>query len=619
VRLVGDTPLDVVAARECGGRAVAVATGPYGQAELAAAGADVVLADLRDTDAVLQRCWFGERSFNLRGHSTDLAPMDGTERPRSLGHVIRTLFAKRPDPYYGNDIDNARRLGGMMWLIFGTVAALVLPFAPPSVRYALPAWIVAVSLVASVLLIGRHWLRRRVSFNALLAGSYLALAQLAGLQALTGSGAAAYQELYLLLAVYTAAVHPPRRTAPYLAALSIVACLPFLFQGWTSATAADLGVRLLLWLALSAMTLIVIAQLRAQRLALQVETAHAQELALQDSLTGLGNRRRLMADLDQRLQSATQERPLVLAMFDLDGFKAYNDTYGHNTGDELLKRLGDKLAASMAGRGVSYRMGGDEFCVLAGVQPHDAPEIVDCAARALSDRGDGFRITASCGWVLLPDALAPDPSTALRIADRRMYAQKNLARASAGRQTVDVLLKVLSERSVELGNHLHDVTGLCRAVGERLGLAPEEIGPLLQAASLHDIGKAAIPDSILDKPAPLNQTEWAFMRTHTVIGERILAAAPALTEAARLVRSSHERWDGGGYPDRLVAEAIPLGARIIAVCDAYDAMVSNRPYRSRMSTEVALEELRRCAGVQFDPAVVEAFCTLVAERAPAER
>jgi diguanylate cyclase (GGDEF)-like protein len=545
--------------------------------------------------------------------------MSSAQGPRSLGGVIRTLFARRPDPYFGNDVDNARRLGGLMWLIYGTVAALLLPLAPPSGRYATAAWIVAASIVVNSLLTGRHWLRRSVGFNALLGGSYLALAQLATLQALAGSGASAYQELYLLLAVFTAAVHPPRRTGPYLLVLSVAACLPLLYQGWTSATAADLGVRLLLWLALSAMTLIVIAQLRAQRMALQVETAYAQELALQDPLTSLGNRRRLMSDLEQRMSSATEDRPIVLAMFDLDGFKAYNDTYGHATGDALLKRLGDKLAATMAGRGQSYRMGGDEFCVLATVAAHDAPEIVDCAEQALSDRGDGFRVGASCGWVLLPDERAGDPSSALRIADRRMYAQKNLARTSAGRQTVDVLLKVLSERSAELGTHLHDVTGLCRAVAERLRLGPEDIGPLLQAASLHDIGKAAIPDSMLDKPGPLNAEEWEFMRTHTVIGERILCAAPALTEAARLVRASHERWDGSGYPDRLAGEQIPLGARIIAVCDAYDAMVSSRPYRSRMSVEVALEELRRCGGSQFDPRVVDAFCSIVAERALAER
>jgi HD-GYP domain-containing protein (c-di-GMP phosphodiesterase class II) len=138
---------------------------------------------------------------------------------------------------------------------------------------------------------------------------------------------------------------------------------------------------------------------------------------------------------------------------------------------------------------------------------------------------------------------------------------------------------------------------------------------LLQAASLHDVGKAAIPDSIIEKPGPLNASEWTFMRTHTLIGERIMAAAPALKEAAKLVRSSHERFDGSGYPDGLSGEDIPLGARIIAVCDAYDAMICKRPYRSRMSAEVALEEIRRCAGTQFDPRVVAAFCAAVGERA----
>ena len=160
--------------------------------------------------------------------------MSGSQGPRSLGGVIRTLFARRPDPYFGNDLDNARRLGGLMWLIYGTVAAIVLPLAPPSGRYALAAWLVAASIVTWSLLTGRHWLRRpKAGFNTLLAGSYLAVAQLATLQALAGSGASAYQELYLLLAVYTAAVHPPRRVAPFLLVLSVAACLPLLYQGAT--------------------------------------------------------------------------------------------------------------------------------------------------------------------------------------------------------------------------------------------------------------------------------------------------------------------------------------------------------------------------------------------------
>ena len=186
---------------------------------------------------------------------------------------------------------------------------------------------------------------------------------------------------------------------------------------------------------------------------------------------------------------------------------------------------------------------------------------------------------------------------------------------------MDVLVRVLAERDPHLGSHLDEVADLCAAVCERLGLPEAEVVPVLQAASLHDVGKAAIPEAILKKPEPLNDDEWAFIRRHTLIGERILSAAPALSEAAKLVRSSHEHFDGSGYPDGLRGEAIPFGSRIIAVCDAYDAMTSDRPYRSAMSQEVALDELRRCAGVQFDPVVVDVFCSAVVERqgAAAER
>src|SRR2546421_39461 len=134
-----------------------------------------------------------------------------------------------------------------------------------------------------------------------------------------------------------------------------------------------------------------------------------------------------------------------------------------------------------------------------------------------------------------------------------------------------------------------------------------EVVAARQAAELHDVGKLAIPDSILNKPGPLDQEEWAFMRRHTLIGERIVASAVSLREAAPIVRATHERWDGAGYPDGVGGEQIPLAARIIAVCDAFDAMVTTRPYRIGMSPEDALAELRRCAGTQFDPAVVDAF------------
>jgi HD-GYP domain-containing protein (c-di-GMP phosphodiesterase class II) len=162
--------------------------------------------------------------------------------------------------------------------------------------------------------------------------------------------------------------------------------------------------------------------------------------------------------------------------------------------------------------------------------------------------------------------------------------------------------------------HLDEVTGLCNAVAEQLGVSEEDRAPLLQAASLHDAGKAAIPDGILHKPGRLDGDEREFVRRHTVIGERILSAAPALARAARLVRWSHERFDGGGYPDGLVGEQIPLGSRIIAVCDAYDAMICDRPEDAPIGAEEARAALRRGAGTEFDPGVVEVFCDVLEQR-----
>jgi diguanylate cyclase (GGDEF)-like protein len=342
--------------------------------------------------------------------------------------------------------------------------------------------------------------------------------------------------------------------------------------------------------------------------------AELTSAALNDPLTGLGNRRRLMMDLEGRLAAATEERPLLLALFDLDGFKGYNDSFGHPAGDALLQRLAATLGSATNAGGSAYRMGGDEFCVLARTEDDRGERVLAAASGALTEHGEGFTITASYGSILVPIETA-DSAEALRAADQRMYAQKNSGRASAGSQTTDVLVRVLAERYPDIGEHLDDVTALCERLARRLELPQDEIATVLRAASLHDIGKAAIPDAILNKRGPLTDAEWVFMRQHTVIGERILAAAPALSPAAKLVRWSHERMDGTGYPDGLPGDEIPLGARIIAVCDAYDAMTSKRPYRDRpMSRDEAVDELRREAGTHFDPVVVDAFCSVLAEQ-----
>ena len=196
-----------------------------------------------------------------------------------------------------------------------------------------------------------------------------------------------------------------------------------------------------------------------------------------------------------------------------------------------------------------------------------------------------------------------------------MYAAKEARPSSAGLQTRTVLLKVLSEREPDLHEHSSDVMALARGVARRLGLPIEERDIVARAAELHDIGKMAIPDAILNKPGPLDDREWRFMRRHTIIGEDILNVAPALQPVAALVRASHERWDGKGYPDGTSGDEIPRGARIVAVCDAFSAMVQDRPYQAGLSVSEAVAEIKRCAGTNFDPAVVEAFAAEIRSEA----
>ncbi|HEY1316390.1 MAG TPA: diguanylate cyclase [Gaiella sp.] len=335
--------------------------------------------------------------------------------------------------------------------------------------------------------------------------------------------------------------------------------------------------------------------------------------SLTDALTGIGNRRRLLADLHRTLEPPTP--PTLLMIFDLDGFKGYNDSFGHPAGDALLVRLAEKLAASVGDAGASYRLGGDEFCVVAPIVSGEAEQVIDRACGALSETGEGFEVSSSFGAVVLPDE-ATDVSSALSLADERLYAQKQARRGGAG-QSMDAFLEALATGEPSLQAHLEGVAALALAVGQRLGLAGAELEELARAAQLHDLGKVAVPDEILRKPGQLDEREWEFIHQHTVVGERILRASPAFRDAATIVRSSHERWDGTGYPDGLAGEEIPRASRIVCACDAFEAMTSSRPYRTARSVEDAVAELRRCSGTQFDPAVVDVLATIVRDRVAA--
>jgi two-component system cell cycle response regulator len=332
-----------------------------------------------------------------------------------------------------------------------------------------------------------------------------------------------------------------------------------------------------------------------------------------DPLTGLGNRGSLSTDLARGI-AFRRTQTLVLA--DLDGFKLYNDAFGHPAGDAMLRRLTAALSEAV-GPTHAYRIGGDEFCILLDGDLAATEAARAKIAEALSERGEGFRVGVSLGAAQLPDE-STDPEEAIQIADQRMYATKDTRRDDRrSKDALAVLINAQRARQPDLSDHVDSVALLAEQVGGSLGLLPGEVAMLQRAAELHDIGKIAIPDTILQKPSPLTNEEWEFMHQHTVLGERILRSADSLAPVGRIVRSTHERFDGEGYPDGLAGEEIPLASRIIFACDAFHAMTSKRPYAEARDPAKAREELRRCSGTHFDPQVVSVLCACL-EEGPAE-
>src|SRR5436190_72397 len=273
-----------------------------------------------------------------------------------------------------------------------------------------------------------------------------------------------------------------------------------------------------LWLASASVLAVVVRLALTFRANLRMLRASEDE-ATTDALTGLGNRRALVRDLEDAAAEAEAGDEYVLALFDLDGFKSYNDAFGHPAGDALLERLGANLAGAMDGAGSAYRMGGDEFCILAPVRDGAADAIVAGAAAALSERGERFRVGCSYGAVVLAGETL-QPSEALRIADQRMYANKRGGRPSNEETIHQVLLSVVGERDGALRDHVDDVADLAERVSRELGLGDPAAAHVRRAAALHDIGKVAIPDEILHAPRKLTEDEWVYMRQHTIIGAR---------------------------------------------------------------------------------------------------
>ena len=232
----------------------------------------------------------------------------------------------------------------------------------------------------------------------------------------------------------------------------------------------------------------------------------------------------------------------------------------------------------------------------------------------LFERAEGFDVTCAAGGVRLGGAVS-DASTALRIADQRMYAEKAGGRLSAARQSAEVLKRALAEHG-GIDTVAGEAGELAALIARRFGLSPAEVQDVRLATELRDVGLIAVPDEVLASPDPLSPDQWNVLRRHTLLGERIIAAAPALSSVARLVRSSHEHYDGTGYPDGLAGDDIPRGARIVAVVDAFDAQLRPRPHAEPRTAAQAIEELQLCSGTFFDPVIVAALVEVVGADAP---
>jgi GGDEF domain-containing protein len=320
-----------------------------------------------------------------------------------------------------------------------------------------------------------------------------------------------------------------------------------------------------------------------------------------DPVTGLPTHDRLIADLEEALAGG-EEHELTLYLFALDGFKDYNDAYGGACGDALLEWLARKLRDAVGSYGSTYRMRGGSFALLAVGSERFTSALCASAASALSESGDGFQIYCDVGKAAVP-AEAPSPSAALELAARRASQHGSERHVKSGRRAPGDAIEAL-----RLVRSRHDVAALAVGVAQRLGVPEAEIEDIENAIHLCDVGNVAVPRAVLGYPGKINGPEWQFILLHTLVGERLLAGPLGMESVAPIVRHSHERFDGAGYPHGLAGGAIPLGSRIVFVCSAFGDMTSDRPHHAALEPADALAQLERGAGSQFDPHVVRAFC-----------
>ena len=333
-------------------------------------------------------------------------------------------------------------------------------------------------------------------------------------------------------------------------------------------------------------------------------------------LTGLYNRTYFEEEMLRRDKMG--EVGIGLIIFDLDGLKLVNDSFGHEQGDDLLVRTAELIRSCFAESDLVARIGGDEIAVLMN---RTAPELIEAAmakvyaaVEAAQLQPQRIPISLSAGAAYRTD-VSVSMRELFREADNKMYRGKLHRSQSTRSAIVQTVMTLLEARDFITEGHADRLQEMLIRLAKAAGLPESRMTDLRLLAQFHDIGKVGIPDRILLKPGALEPDEVIEMRRHCEIGHRIAQSSPDLLPVADWVLKHQEWWNGGGYPLGLAGERIPIECRILSIADAYDAMTSDRPYRKAMSHAAAVAELRRCAGTQFDPELVELFIATCSDKA----
>ncbi len=329
-------------------------------------------------------------------------------------------------------------------------------------------------------------------------------------------------------------------------------------------------------------------------------------LSYNDALTGIYNR----TYFEEKIRELNNEQhlPLGIIMGDVNGLKLVNDSLGHLEGDKLLKSIAGVLNKACGDKGYVFRWGGDEFMILLpNCNEYSCERMVEkIRSECKKDDYSYIELSIALGEVV-KHSLEEDIDKCIKEVEERVYRQKLLEHNSVRSSMMNSLKKSLEAKNMETEEHTERVESYALEIGKRYGFKSSQMDELMIIARLHDIGKIAIEEDILLKPGPLTTNEFEVMKTHAEKGFRIINASSEIINVAKCVLTHHEKWDGSGYPLGIAGEEIPLMARIIAIADAYDVMTHDRVYRKAMNKEEAIKELKRCAGTQFDPVLVELF------------